>query len=237
MIQMIITQNGFWRKWRTTYLHILRTCFHNKDCDEGKSPHFKGITCQNKLVTIWFLNPTLVATLNRLVYPINPVTIHGVFVACAFVLVDASLGALDQEGLGKCRRAVPRNIVSQGSPCQSRSPHGPAHHRGLFSTLFLKKQQRVKLNSSLRSLPMFAITVSPSGNIITHYISQAAHILKRRVFWYTTDNFQTQQTNLVQLKWKEMEVKWSVSSLNTVIWIIHTWTHGGTLCDVRCVSF
>lgn len=122
-----------------------------------------------------------------------------VFLFHELVLRDASLRPQE---LGKCQRSVPQNVVSQGSTCQCRkAPQGLAHRRGLFFSRFLKKQRRVKLNGSLRALPILTITASPSGNVITHYISRTAHILKRCVFWCATDHFQMQQT---QFSWAEV---------------------------------
>lgn len=77
----------------------------------------------------------------------------------------------------------------------------PPTAEACFSSRFLKKQQRVKLNGSLWALPILTITASPSGNVITHHISQTTHILKRCVFWCATDHFQMQQT---EFRWAKV---------------------------------
>lgn len=186
MIQMIITQNGF----------LTHNISGTHLCGEKKITSFlNGIRNQQGLSRFFvsFLRPAFTATLshiNGLFISLIPLP-YMVFLLHELVLGEASLRAPE---LGKCRRSVPQNVVSQGSACQCRSPHGPAHHRGLFFSRFLKKQQRAKLNGSLRALPILTITASPSGNVITHHISRTAHILKGCVFWCATDHFQMQQT-------------------------------------------
>lgn len=120
MIQMIITQNCF-------LTHIISG-------RKRKSPCFwNWIRSENTPSTILvpFLLPAFAATLSHINgFFISLILLpYMVFLVHELVLGDASLRAPE---LGKCRRSVPQNVVSQGSVCQCRSPHGPAHRRGLF---------------------------------------------------------------------------------------------------------